>query len=437
MPLILRPILRNATFWVLCQVLSTVPYAPLAATTREDVSARQTARAIPESAARLQSQLEAILKTSKEGDSKRFEELISDLQIPESANWFAATFGEEVGQNLAATYKSSWKDYEDNIRNIFRDSGTAKHTHVFVKEFSTSSPAPNDPFIQSILRSAKGPLVLYTAGAGKDRETDSLPGAYIFAQGAFRVVNWRTFYDLPKVKPMRIRMGGQVAPQLIHRVDPISPSDALQQQVHGTVVLHVVIDLDGNVAQLEPVSGPPELIDAAVEAARQWRYKPTILNGDPVEVDTTIRIAFGEGNGAVYRKTVVLEMSWKRGDDHYGPNFIYLESACLSNPEPGCFCSHDFKITTSKEFADYVESFGSNRVPVKYHVDYDRNHQVVGATLESVGEWSEERFHINERSLSTGFRMFLPAIDSTVGEKSSWIRAPESATEIWLNNMSS
>ena len=98
-------------------------------------------------------------------------------------------------------------------------------------------------------------------------------------------------------------------------------------------------------------------------------------------------------------------MSWKRGDDHYGPNFIHLESLCLSNPEPGCFCSHDFKITTSKEFADYVESFGSNRVPVKYHVDYNGNHQVIGAILESVGDWPEERFQLNERSLSTGFRM--------------------------------
>jgi protein TonB len=60
-------------------------------------------------------------------------------------------------------------------------------------------------------------------------------------------------------------------------------------------VVHVVIDCDGNVAQLEPVSGPPELINAAMEAARQWRYKPTILNGDPVEVDTTVTIAFGGG----------------------------------------------------------------------------------------------------------------------------------------------
>jgi TonB family protein len=295
MPLMVRPILRIAAFWALYQILLTVPFAPLAATTTEDVSAEQTAGAIPESVTGLQSQLEAILKTAKEGDPKQFDDLISDLQVPESANWFAATFGEEIGQNLAATYKSSWKDYKDNIRNMFRDSGTKKHTQAFVKEFSTSSLAHNDSFIQSILRNANGPLVVYTAGAGKNRESDSLPGVYLFAQGKFRVVNWRTFYDLPKVKSMRIRVGGQVAPQLIHHVNPIPQSDALHQQVHGTVVVHVVIDRDGNVAQLEPVSGPPELINAAVEAAHQWRYKPTILNGDPVEVDTTITIAFGGG----------------------------------------------------------------------------------------------------------------------------------------------
>jgi hypothetical protein len=106
-----------------------------------------------------------------------------------------------------------------------------------------------------------------------------------------------------------------------------------------------------------------------------------------------------------YRKSVGLEMSWKRGDRYYGPNFIHLESACLSNSVPGCFCSLDIKTNTSKEFADYVESFGSNRVPVKFYVDYDRNHEVVGAILEGVAEWPEGRFHIKERSLGTGFRM--------------------------------
>jgi hypothetical protein len=106
-----------------------------------------------------------------------------------------------------------------------------------------------------------------------------------------------------------------------------------------------------------------------------------------------------------HEASVPLEMSWNRGDNYYGPNFIHLESPCLSNPEPGCFCSLDFKTTTSKEFADYIESFGSKRVPVRLHVDYGRDGEVVGAILEGVGAWPVERFHINERSLATGFRM--------------------------------
>jgi hypothetical protein len=109
------------------------------------------------------------------------------------------------------------------------------------------------------------------------------------------------------------------------------------------------------------------------------------------------------------RKTVVLEMSWSRGDPHYGPNFIHLESDCLGTGESDCFCSVDFKVTTSKEFANYIESFGSKKVPVKYQVDYDRDHAIIGAGLESVGEWPTTRFHINETSLAIGFRFHRQA----------------------------
>jgi hypothetical protein len=106
-----------------------------------------------------------------------------------------------------------------------------------------------------------------------------------------------------------------------------------------------------------------------------------------------------------HRKIVVLEMSWTRGDNYYGPNFIHLESPCFNNPSAGCSCVQDFKITRSEEFADYVASFAQKKVPVKYAVDYNRNNEVVGATLEAVGEWPSERFHANERSLATSFRL--------------------------------
>lgn len=287
---------RIVLLGLVCQVVSTVPNVELPATTRDDNSTAQTAGAIPESSAGLQSQLEAILRAVKDRDPKQFDDLINDLQIPESANWFATTFGEEIGQNLAALYKSSWKDYEDGITNMFRDSGTKKHTRAFVKEFSASTSTANSAFIQAILQNTERSLALYTAGAGKNRESDSLPGVYVYVQGKFRVVNWRTFYDLPNVKPVRIRVSAQVAQaQLLHQVNPVLPPES-HQRVHGTVVLHVVIDRDGNVAQVEAVSGPQELVKATMAAVRQWRYKPTLLNGDPVEVDTTITIVFALEN---------------------------------------------------------------------------------------------------------------------------------------------
>lgn len=122
-------------------------------------------------------------------------------------------------------------------------------------------------------------------------------------------------------------------------------------------------------------------------------------------VATAGYIVLAQGTGTAHRRTVLLEMSWKRGDVRYGPNFIHPESPCLGNPESGCYCSVDFTATNSVEFADYVESFGSKRVPVKYDVDYGRDRQVRGAVLNSVGAWSAQRFDIIERSLTSGFRM--------------------------------
>ena len=99
----------------------------------------------------------------------------------------------------------------------------------------------------------------------------------------------------PKLK--RVRVGGAVASaNLIHQVAPVYPKDAKKQHIEGTVLLHVTIAKDGTVENLAYVSGPPELTPSATEAVKQWRYKPTLLNGDPVEIDTTISVTYTLGN---------------------------------------------------------------------------------------------------------------------------------------------
>ena len=97
----------------------------------------------------------------------------------------------------------------------------------------------------------------------------------------------------PKVAPSRIRQGGNVqAAKLINRVQPSYPPLARQTRISGTVRLHAIIGKDGTVRELTLESGHPLLVQAALDAVRQWRYQPTLLNGEPVEVDTTIDVIF-------------------------------------------------------------------------------------------------------------------------------------------------
>ena len=96
--------------------------------------------------------------------------------------------------------------------------------------------------------------------------------------------------------PSRIKQGGNVtAASIVTQTRPLYPALARQARIQGNVVLHAIIDKDGKVAQLEVISGHPLLVQAALDAVKQWRYKPTLLNGDPVEVDTTITVTFTMG----------------------------------------------------------------------------------------------------------------------------------------------
>jgi len=97
----------------------------------------------------------------------------------------------------------------------------------------------------------------------------------------------------PKAGPTRIRVGGQVQnARLISQIKPVYPPLARQARIQGTVRLHAVIAKDGSVQRLEVLSGHPLLVQAALDAVRQWRYQPTLLNGEPVEVETTVDVVF-------------------------------------------------------------------------------------------------------------------------------------------------
>lgn len=83
-----------------------------------------------------------------------------------------------------------------------------------------------------------------------------------------------------------------VPAHVIYRVEPFYPRAALEQQVEGTVRIHVTVDKDGRVRNLKVVSGPAPLTSAAVDAAQYWRYIPSLRNGEPIETEEEINIEF-------------------------------------------------------------------------------------------------------------------------------------------------
>lgn len=93
--------------------------------------------------------------------------------------------------------------------------------------------------------------------------------------------------------PKRIRISqGVTRGQLIDKVEAKYPPLALQARIQGEVVLKAIISKTGEIQSLELVSGHPMLVPAAMKALQQWRYRPFLLNGEPVEVETTVSVTF-------------------------------------------------------------------------------------------------------------------------------------------------
>jgi len=95
--------------------------------------------------------------------------------------------------------------------------------------------------------------------------------------------------------PRRVRVGGNVqATKLVHQVNPVYPERARAQGIQGSVLLEAIILKDGALGAMRVLNklADPDLVDAAIEAVRNWRYEPTLLNGQPIEVVTTITVNF-------------------------------------------------------------------------------------------------------------------------------------------------
>jgi protein TonB len=93
--------------------------------------------------------------------------------------------------------------------------------------------------------------------------------------------------------PQKVRVSqGVMAGNILYRPEPAYPAIAKQARIQGAVILSATISKTGAIENLTVVSGPALLAPAAIEAVRQWRYRPYLLNGVPVEVQTLVNVTF-------------------------------------------------------------------------------------------------------------------------------------------------
>jgi protein TonB len=108
------------------------------------------------------------------------------------------------------------------------------------------------------------------------------------------IISSTSMAAVPKLEPVkRIRVSqGVTQGLLIRKIQPPYPAIALAARITGVVELKAIIGKDGTIKELQALSGPPLLIPAAIKAVKQWHYRPYLLNGEAVEVETSVTVTF-------------------------------------------------------------------------------------------------------------------------------------------------
>jgi TonB family protein len=283
-----------------CLALILLSGAILAVRARSQVASASTASeasapsTYPKSPVGLKSQLEDLFAAVKAGDTAKSSQYMENFAIPNHQEWFLKTFGPIEGARFEAKYTelrpTGLEALQKRVDDAVKSGKTEIEVSVIEKPEDTKMRLP-----QEVIKAMAQPNAIYLASDRKgadDKSAYSL-GNFVYVDGAFRVLDWRVMQALSTAPRLRVTIGGNVQKaKLINKVDPVYPDEARDKRIEGTVVLNVVLGTEGNVVRIAVMSGHPLLVQPATDAVRQWRYQPTLLNGEAVEVDTQINVIF-------------------------------------------------------------------------------------------------------------------------------------------------
>jgi len=252
----------------------------------------------------LKKMFKEMLKLRKKGDTKELAPYVQSLILPNSDAWFRSTFGDAIGAALANDYDRTRAELPISFPDMLADLLAKHHTDPEAIRFTDScnSHATEYEYPVLILRQNAQPLYDVRFFGGTTITTISY---FAYTEGAFRYLgNFQVRGSWPIAAPKnhapldnkQVRLAGNVTvAKLIRRVVPVYPQEAADRGIQGTVLFHAIIAKDGSVRRLQLIRGQCFLAQSATKAVSQWRYSPTMLNGEPVQVDTTITVIYNLG----------------------------------------------------------------------------------------------------------------------------------------------
>jgi len=258
----------------------------------------------PDSTDGFRQQLEDLVATKKSGDETAFRSKLNALAIPNASDWISGHFSPADVARLQRDYPVSLAGFQRHLTWVIGDASHLPGWDMAVKPSElprppavigkeSAVPAPTEPVSVENFR--------YGPAHPEDHPEGSWVNSFVYIDGRFRYVGgtypfWaeelqgiRGYQASPPTGPV---MNHVSAARILRKVAPDYPKKARKAHVEGVVRLHAIIGKDGAIQDLSVISGDPLLTEAAMKAVRQWRYEPTLLNGDPVEVDTTIDVIF-------------------------------------------------------------------------------------------------------------------------------------------------
>lgn len=263
----------------------------------------------PDSTSGLEHLVKDILKAQAQNDGARADALLRSFVLPNSYDWYDRFFGREAANGVGEYYEKAAPSVAPSLAHIFLDIQQQNFSQVDALRYEQSCDdnAAEDAYGVLLRRQQSFPIyeLRFVNGLKFIR---IFPIAYV--DGAFRFLlspDFRPPAKSQKTPPedqnppsanqapavSRVTIGGVVqAGRLLKKVQPAYPEKARSEHLSGTVKIHAIIGKNGQVSHINGVRGLCSLAESAVAAVRQWRYSPTLFNGQPVEVDTEIDVIY-------------------------------------------------------------------------------------------------------------------------------------------------